>query len=1019
MRLHVLTFSAFGPFGGTETVDFDRLADAGLFLLHGPTGAGKTTVLDAVSFALFAKVPGVRASGESLRSDFADRDTATEVRLELSVGDRRFRVVRRPRQVRAKTRGEGVRDYPAEATIAELVDGTWVPRAAGPSDADPFLAEQLAMGPDQFHQLVMLPQGEFARFLRATGEDRRQVLEQLFGTHRFAEVERWLKLQAEGARDRVRQADEQLRRLLVEAATVAVVEAEPFADERPVDEAPGWLAELLDRSIDHLDETVAIEHAHRAAHTDARALLVEATATADHQRRHATAAATAAALAELSATHCERQARHQAARRAALVLPLVRSAERAALARHVASDALAARRGDLALILDGTPDRPHVDTADRVQLAGRHDELVAQAAMVADLYDDERERTTRADELAELDQRVASVEAVLEAQAAERQALPARRAELEAALVDAERADVTAADLADQVSRSFDRHQAAVERDQQADDLARAAADLTRCTRAELDARAHRLSLFERQLRTRAAVLAATLVDGEACPICGSHEHPAPAAGHDDAISDAELVAAQAAEDAAAGKAASARDQHSRITAELASLTDRAAGASAVDLAALLDEQRGALTDARRRAGRRAELADERDAIDDAATAIDAQLDAGAALLAQARHEQGALGAALAADNSRIDEARAGWGSLAERHARLDIERRAVAALIDALDELARSDMATHAADIQAGVEAEAQGFATVADAAAAAMGATELDELEACIAAHERAVIEADTELARPELVTAAARPPVDLEPLRDHAVLAERDRDLAGFAAEAAAAAVAGLRQRADQVDRALAQLNPAMSAYERARRLADLANGDDRQVEHRMRLSSYVLSARLEQVAAAASQRLQRMSDGQFTLVHTDDAVDGRRKGGLGLRVVDAWTGTERETSTLSGGQSFFTSLALALGVADVVSAELGGARIDTLFIDEGFGSLDDDTLEQVMDVLDDLRAGGRAVGLVSHVADLRNRITSQLEVVRRSTGSHLRGTAAASPDSSAGSAAPAATTATTAA
>ena len=165
--------------------------------------------------------------------------------------------------------------------------------------------------------------------------------------------------------------------------------------------------------------------------------------------------------------------------------------------------------------------------------------------------------------------------------------------------------------------------------------------------------------------------------------------------------------------------------------------------------------------------------------------------------------------------------------------------------------------------------------------------------------------------------------------------------------------------------------------------------------------MRLSTYVLAARLEQVAAAASERLSRMSGGRFTIVHTDEAPDGRRKGGLGLRVVDAWTSTERETASLSGGESFFTSLALALGVADVVSAEAGGIKIDTMFIDEGFGSLDEDTLQQVLDVIDGLRAGGRTIGIVSHVADLRDRITTQLEVIKGPNGSSLR-TSTVSPD-----------------
>ena len=132
---------------------------------------------------------------------------------------------------------------------------------------------------------------------------------------------------------------------------------------------------------------------------------------------------------------------------------------------------------------------------------------------------------------------------------------------------------------------------------------------------------------------------------------------------------------------------------------------------------------------------------------------------------------------------------------------------------------------------------------------------------------------------------------------------------------------------------------------------------------------------------------------MSGGRYTLVHSDEVVKGQRRAGLGLHVVDAWTGRRRDTTSLSGGESFYTSLALALGLADVVSAEAGGTTIETLFVDEGFGSLDQDTLEEVMDVLDGLRSGGRTVGLVSHVADLRQRIPAQIEVVKGREGSHL--------------------------
>ncbi|MEW5625731.1 SbcC/MukB-like Walker B domain-containing protein, partial [Streptomyces hydrogenans] len=198
------------------------------------------------------------------------------------------------------------------------------------------------------------------------------------------------------------------------------------------------------------------------------------------------------------------------------------------------------------------------------------------------------------------------------------------------------------------------------------------------------------------------------------------------------------------------------------------------------------------------------------------------------------------------------------------------------------------------------------------------------------------------------------------------------------------------AGLARQAETEVR---RLGPLRTAHDRVARLAGLTAGTSAENERRMRLESYVLAARLEQVAAAASARLQRMSSGRYTLVHSDVRA-GARRSGLGLHVVDAWTGNERDTATLSGGETFFASLALALGLADVVTDEAGGVRLDTLFIDEGFGSLDDQTLDEVLDVLDSLRERDRNVGIVSHVADLRRRIPAQLEVTKSRHGSAVR-------------------------
>jgi len=209
---------------------------------------------------------------------------------------------------------------------------------------------------------------------------------------------------------------------------------------------------------------------------------------------------------------------------------------------------------------------------------------------------------------------------------------------------------------------------------------------------------------------------------------------------------------------------------------------------------------------------------------------------------------------------------------------------------------------------------------------------------------------------------------------------------------AAEAAAGRIKNdLAVLGGQLSSALQAMEPVAARHAEVRELADLAAGGGGNVL-KMTLSSYVLAARLEEVAAGASERLLRMTQGRFSLVHTD-AGRGNARAGLGLMARDTWTGVDRDTSTLSGGETFLASLALALGLADAVAAESGGARLDALFIDEGFGSLDEQTLDEVMDVLDTLREGGRLVGLVSHVAELRQRIPTQLHVRKGRHGSAL--------------------------
>jgi DNA repair protein SbcC/Rad50 len=341
----------------------------------------------------------------------------------------------------------------------------------------------------------------------------------------------------------------------------------------------------------------------------------------------------------------------------------------------------------------------------------------------------------------------------------------------------------------------------------------------------------------------------------------------------------------------------------------------------------------------------------------------------------------------------QLTQARGAAESVAARAAQLE---RQVALLTEAADTArAAEDTAQRLKDADARLADAAfrAGFDTPQAAAAALLDDAAHRELQRRLDAWQSEEAAVRAVLAEADTAAAAQQPPADL-------VAAERTASSAAQRLRDAASARDAAARRCTELDRlsahaatAVRRLAPLREEYDRVARLAGLAAGTSADNERKMRLESYVLAARLEQVAAAATVRLQRMSSGRYTLVHSDDRT-GRGRSGLGLHVVDAWTGRERDTSTLSGGETFFASLALALGLADVVTDEAGGVRLDTLFIDEGFGSLDDQTLDEVLDVLDSLRERDRSVGIVSHVPDLRRRIHAQLEVVKGRSGSVLR-------------------------
>ncbi|MFI9235008.1 AAA family ATPase [Streptomyces sp. NPDC053079] len=1019
MRLHRLTITAFGPFGATQHIDFDELSAAGLFLLHGPTGAGKTSVLDAVCYALYNGVPGSRqGSGLTLRSDHADPAVPTEVVLELTVGGRRLEITRRPEQPRPKKRGTGVTKEKAYSALREKPagGGEWKALSRSHQEIGTEIEQLLGMSREQFCQVVLLPQGDFARFLRAEDAARAKLLGRLFDTGRFAAVEDRLAELRRAAEAQVRTGDERLLALghrmrqaaadpsLPEVGTPAPATATPSAPGRaavPAQRtatqalAPGdpglaeavleWAALARTGARERRDiaraAVLAAEQAHSAAHARAD----EARETDRLQRRHADATRRAEALEERRGAHDEVRERLERARAAESVAPALELREEAGRAHR--SAAAAEERARAAL-----PGEHHDAGAEELEsLERRHREDLGSLSAARRA---EARAAAIAAESATLDGAARADEEILTETDAWLSTWETTRDTHQRRVEEARRAADRAARLGEETAPARRRLEAARLRDVLAHRVDDAEARLLHARERTAAAREHWLDLKDRRLRGIAAELAAALTADTPCAVCGATEHPDPARADADQVDRAAEEAALEAYQ----RTDAARDDVDRelrpLREALAGATADAGPATVGELAAHLDTLERSFAEAHA-AG--ADLHKAQEALDAAERECErrrAERERARLRLAAHATRAESLDRELRALEEELEQARGGAGSVARRAELLEERLTRLATAAEAVREAGRTAARLKEADARLADAAYRAGFDTPQLAAGALLGAAEQRELRQRLERWQQEEAAVAAELADTAVARAAGRPAAD--PEAAVAAAGAATRLLRQASAEEAAA-----RARCEDLDRLSAEavadarrLAPLREEYHRVAELASLAAGTSARNERKMRLESYVLAARLEQVAAAATARLQRMSAGRYTLVHSDARTAGRGRSGLGLHVVDAWTGSERDTATLSGGETFFASLSLALGLADVVTEEAGGMRLDTLFIDEGFGSLDEQTLDEVLDVLDSLRERDRTVGIVSHVADLRQRIPAQLQVVKERSGSAVR-------------------------
>lgn len=990
MRIHHLRAEAFGPFATEVSVDLDALSDAGLFLLTGATGAGKTSVLDAICFALYGAVPGDRQAAKRLRSDHAAEGVAPSVTLEFTVQGRRFLIDRSPAWQRPKKRGAGRTTEQASVLVRERIEGEWRALSSRLDEAGHLITGLLGMNLTQFCQVQLLPQGRFQAFLRADSHERHQLLQQLFRTDRFENVESWLR-----ERRRMLRRDSVRHHETVAGLVSRVSEA---ADEPPPDEwdlhALEPVATQLSTWVDSLATASALADdaardrvtAASSAASMARDRLETGRQVAERQRRLARARDEEAELARDESDHDARERRLEAGRRAAAVLPLAAFADRA-LTDLSAAESLAASRltraGTLLGLTDPSADSLRSHERDALDLAAR---ARAHAPRVLEL--DRLQQLVATDET-----RREEVAAALEAANARLVEVPdeiARRRTTEGAadraadaLLGARR-DLTAAqdglDAGVQVAELIARRL-------EADDLLRQAVDHAQAATQEW------LDLQELRLTGMAAEIAGALAVGASCPVCGSADHPQLAAARPGAPdAEAVRVARALVDDAEVVRQAHA-GAVSDLQVQIGKARERAGHLTVPVLERALAEH---LARVSRLEAHAATLPAAREAREAAERELDELTHRRADLAAEgARIEAGVAerGARIAAIETELAALLAGTGhtGVAELAAHAEVVAEACAGARQALRECERLRESADAAVRRGHDEAAARGFASVEDAKAAALTGDELDALDHLLLARRSRLAAVAAALTDPELVAAAEADEVDLVSLETAEAAADAGLTLArDLSATAHRRSLRLARLRSD-LDAALAAWAPLRAQFDLTDRLASLADGTSPDNRLRMRLSGYVLAFRLRQVVAGANERLVAMTDSRYRLEHTGDRGAGESRGGLSLLVRDDWSGQTRDPVTLSGGETFVVSLALALGLADTIAHEAGGAELDTLFVDEGFGSLDAETLDDVMNTLDSLRDGGRVVGVVSHVAELRDRIPTQLHVSKARSGS----------------------------
>ncbi|PAL21809.1 AAA family ATPase [Sphingopyxis sp. GW247-27LB] len=1019
MKPIILTLSAFGPYGGVETIDFREATDAGLFGIYGPTGSGKSSIFSAIAFALFGEGAKEEQGIGTMRSDFASDALLTEVSLQFQLGDKRYFVRRIPDQPRPKNRGDGqtmqahsawLFDVSAVAIDDVSHECCGVPIAERKvSDVLRHVEDLLGYGAQQFRQIVLLPQGRFERFLVSNSKDRLEILRELFDVSLYRRLTDKLKADAADIR---REIEDGYR------LNGQRLSAEGFASS---DELSAGIVSALDQyeftRLKVAETSAVLNLANKAfaaaaaqeklfGEVDAAAAAVELLESKvsefDAIRARKSGAELARRMADLDNSLADARKRHE------LAVKAQADANDAAIRTRDASSAANAALAKLRLseheieILSRKVDemvRHKQVLADSAERHAEHQKTLSNFNSAKHGQESAASDHVRADRLFE---EKSAAHTVAQRNTLERQKLIGLRDKLKIEL-DHARA-----------------HRGAVEAQGKAQVEADAALakslDAQTRHRNAAETEAARESDF---ISAQASVLAQLLEEGLPCPVCGASDHPQPAHGTGDAAllekawRDAQSASIEAAkvDREAQSRASSARATLEARQVAVATLSTPQRGIDDIDTehreilgaidelgdaadVALLAQEVEELREGKQAAATKLQKASSRLSEATTAEAVSRQAYADRiASVPEALRDPADLQTAIDDVTNDINQRRQAIADALEKqqschaaHIKADaVLQNASTSLNDCADEVEKKQAAFEARLVELKISEIAYRFA-IPDI-------NSIGELEGAISAFDKDLAAArGRQIAANNAIGNAQRP--DLGPFR---LSCDQAQTAANDAAKHSAEAKQRHQSLLDLQSSLADELKNLHSLEQSSGALRGLAEAFDGQNELRTSLETFAIGAMFDQVLEAANLRLDPMTSGRYRFERDTVSVGGRSKRGLDVRVHDIETGRAREIITLSGGETFIAALSLALGLSDIVEMTNGAIRLDTIFIDEGFGSLDTEndagTLDQVLQVLQNIVGERRAVGLISHVTLVQQAVPNGFTVHKGTNGSQI--------------------------